>query len=270
MGKKIKYSSSKNNHKKSAKKSSDIEIKAGKINDNLKNHSNNLISKKTKRSKGKIKKNYPGITFFNINSHFIYDLGKIGDFISSIDNKNIVKLNKEELKFIKDEIDVINKISNNSNDQTYVDISSNILDSINNFYHVDITENFVAKWVNDYIDNANERNKISLRKITELYNHNTGNNISKTKMFYIFKNKLKMRYLKTCVKNKKLQTPEFIFSCMTFIKILIRAIHIGFNIYFMDESDISLKNNNFRCWRKKHGKYSKIARKNIKKNFRLN
>ena len=80
-------------------------------------------------------------------------------------------------------------------------------------------------------------------------------------MFYIFKNKLKMRYLKTCAKNKKLQTPEFIFSCMTFIKILIRAIHIGFNIYFMDESDISLKNNNFRCWRKKHGKYSKIAKK---------
>ena len=159
-------------------------------------------------------------------------------------------MNKEELKFIRDEIDVINKISNNSNDESFVDISSNLLDSINNFYHVDITENFIAKWVNDYIDNANERNKIYLRKITELYNHNTSNIISKTKMFYIFQNNLKMIYLKACVKNKKLQTHEFIFSCMTFIKILIIANYIGFNIYFMDESDISLKNNNFRCWRK--------------------
>ena len=108
-------------------------------------------------------------------------------------------MKKEELNYIRDEINVIKKISINSNDPTYVDISSNLLDSINNFHHVDIIENFISKWVNDYIDNAKERNKISLQKIKELYNHNTGNIISKTKMFYIFKNKLKMRHPKTCV-----------------------------------------------------------------------
>jgi len=66
------------------------------------------------------------------------------------------------------------------------------------------------------------------------------------------KNKLKLSYLKTNVKTSRIITPNSTFMCICFIKIITRAIALGFNILFMDESSILSKNNSFRTWRTKN------------------
>ena len=64
------------------------------------------------------------------------------------------------------------------------------------------------------------------------------------------KNKLGLHYIKTCKKLNFLNTHEGIFSCMAFIKILIKAVTLGFELIFVDESTFKLNKSNFKCWRK--------------------
>ena len=228
---------------------------------------NKLISKKIKRPHSKIKKEYPGITYFNLDSHFIYDLSKPKDLILAINNKNTIKLNKKEVKRIQDEITIIYNLSNIKIDENYISIKYDEYNSINEYFHIDENQDSITKWVNNYIFSQKERDKISLQKITQVFKNDTGDNISKTKMFYIFKNKLKLNYLKTSVKNSKIKSNNYVFLSLCFIKIIVKAISLGFTIYYMDESDISLRNNNFRCWRKQkeyiYHDYGKNERSNL-------
>jgi transposase len=79
-------------------------------------------------------------------------------------------------------------------------------------------------------------------------------------MYYILKNKLNLKYRRTTIKNKKLISNESIFSSLCFIKIFTRAIILGFDILFLDETAILLKNNHFKCWRNDDEKlYHKIG-----------
>lgn len=236
-----------------------FESQINSINNNENNDSKRHIKKSTnKRFIGKkynmhnlsLYSNYPGITHFNSNSFFIYDLGNIKDFLIDIKNKNTVKLNSKELSLIKEEIDSISNDVDIANNENFVNISLDEINKINEYFQIDITNNKIINWVNEFINKSDEREKISLEKIINIFHNDIGEIISKAKMYNIFKNKLKLRYLKTSIKNSKIKSSNFVFSSMCFIKILVRAINIGFKIYFMDESDISLKNNNFRCWRK--------------------
>lgn len=161
-----------------------------------------------------------------------------------------MKLNQLEVQLIKNEINIITNNVDILNKENYVDIPLDELNSINDYFSKDIKQNSVVNWVNEYINKEEEREKISIEKIRKIYNDENGGSISKTKMYNIFKNKLNLSYLKTSVKNPKIISPNYIFSCMCFIKIIARAINLGFKIYYMDESSILLKNNNFRCWRK--------------------
>lgn len=47
----------------------------------------------------------------------------------------------------------------------------------------------------------------------------------------------------------KLTYSNSIFTCLCFIKIITRALILGYEILYMDESSILSKNNNYRCWR---------------------
>ena len=57
------------------------------------------------------------------------------------------------------------------------------------------------------------------------------------------------KYLKTTIKKISLKTDKSIISCFAFIKILVRALKLGFSLIFMDESKIELCNNHYRAWR---------------------
>ena len=90
-------------------------------NQKLKNMSKSMehkIGKKRKfRSRGrsrsinkiiknkKIKHDNPMFTHKNEKSHFIYDNDFGGDYLNRVKNKNLIKLNDEEIKILKNEIE---------------------------------------------------------------------------------------------------------------------------------------------------------------------
>ncbi len=132
----------------------------------------------------------------------------------------------------------------------YIDISINELDLLNNNIGLIETENNDVNWVkNKFKDNENNTDKLSCIKLAKLYLKENGLKISKTKIYYIIKNKMKLRYLKTSIKNSKIKKNKSIFMKLCFIKVIIRVLILGFNILFMDESSILSKNNNYRRWR---------------------
>lgn len=60
--------------------------------------------------------------------------------------------------------------------------------------------------------------KITYRKLSDSYFQDTGLKASKNYMNKILKNKLKMSYLKTIVKNSKLNNDSGIIAAFSFIK----------------------------------------------------
>lgn len=210
---------------------------------------NSVIINNRKKLKKKTIKN-PGITHFNLYSKFIYDLGNSKEFILSIDNKNTVKLNNNEIFFLNNEI---NKMKNNfseAKNDDYINIPINDLELLNNNFELNETETDDIKWVKKkFRDNEKNKDKLSCEKLRNLYLKENGEKISKTKIYYIIKNKMNLRYLKTSVKNSKTEKDNSIFMKLCFIKIITRALILGFNILFMDESAILSKNNNYRRWR---------------------
>ena len=64
------------------------------------------------------------------------------------------------------------------------------------------------------------------------------------------KNKLRLHYIQTCKKSNFLNTDEGKYSCFAFIKILIKALILGFELISVDESTFKLNKSNFQCWRK--------------------
>lgn len=216
--------------------------------DNIKNDEFEFQNNKKRITKKEIKN--PGITHFNIDSNFIYDLGNPKDFILSIENKNIVKLNNNELYFLKAKINEMKKNFLDSKNDDYINISIDELNLFNNNLGLEETENEDVKWVKKkFRDNENNKDKLSCKKLVKLYLKEKGKKISKTKIYYIIKNKTNLSYLKTSVKNYKAKNNNSIFMKLCFIKIITRAINLGFNILFMDESSILSKNNNYRRWR---------------------
>ena len=194
----------------------------------------------------------PGITHFNIDSNFIYDLSKSKIFIRQIEDKNNIKLNKKEIKILSDEIFKIETLFQNDEKNIFLDISLNEIQNINDYFTIKEIENEEVKWIKNKINNDSLNEKISCIKLSKIYNQETGKVLCKTKINNILKNKLKLSYLKTNVKTSRIITPNSTFMCICFIKIITRAIALGFNILFMDESSILSKNNSFRTWRTKN------------------
>lgn len=59
-----------------------------------------------------------------------------------------------------------------------------------------------------------------------------------------------MSYRKTVVKNAKIITDLSLKMATVFLKIIIRAIKLKYNLVFVDESKIQQVNSNLHCWRK--------------------
>ena len=69
-------------------------------------------------------------------------------------------------------------------------------------------------------------------------------------MHKLMKNKLGLHYVQTCKKYNFLNTNEEKYSCFTFIKFLIKALILGFELIIFDESILTLNISNFKSWRK--------------------
>ena len=113
-------------------------------------------------------------------------------------------------------------------------------------------ETEIISWVKEKIKNNPSRQQISCRKLSRIFFDEHTKVIGKNYINHVLKNKIGLKYLKTKVKNIKVIEDNQNFMKICFIKIIARAIKLGYHILFMDETSILSSNNNYRCWRHKN------------------
>ena len=99
---------------------------------------------------------------------------------------------------------------------------------------------------------TSERNKsnkvITLSKIRNIYNDKYKKNISLSTISRVMKRHLGLHFRRTSIKNSKLNKRKDQIMQIIFLKTLLRAINIGIDIIYIDETACCLQNNNYKDW----------------------
>ena len=101
------------------------------------------------------------------------------------------------------------------------------------------------------IDKIKKTFSISIKKIIEVYKNEFGIALSKTTVNRKLRNKLNYSFKKTILKPIDLNKLNYTKMSFIFIKIIILAKKLKFNLIFIDESNFKLENPNFKTWIKK-------------------
>ena len=207
---------------------------------------------------------------FTKNSKFYYEFRKYSFFLQFVDNENQFKPTQEEINFLSNYIkEKSNNIDNVDNNKYNIQILPLFYKAFQNLKELpvlfDPISNNIKNILVDYIDNSS----ISLTKIKTLYNQKFSKDISRTQIHRILKNRLHLVFRKTILKPKILENKIYKKISFLFIKSMIRALKLNFDLVFLDESNFKLKNNNYRMWRSLSDfcHYGNISRG--KKNFLL-
>ena len=195
------------------------------------------------------KRKAPSIFHFNINSNFIYDPSQKDTYTKMENNLNIVKPKKSDIAFLNEKIEELGNLLSDIKNEKYISLPKNILDTINNFKTKSNERSDIEEFLLEQFKNNTDRSHLTCRNLAELYSIKSGKVIHKSQVNNIIKKKLGLRYLKTSVKTNKILRKENILFSFCFIKIIIRAIKLGYEILFQDESSILCSNNNYKCWR---------------------
>ena len=216
-----------------------------------------LIFKNTLRkikNKNRIKDNIkifnPRITSFTSQSHFIYDIDAYQSYFNSVKNRNLLKLNDEELIFLTNKINDLSNLKIDSCNSSYISINKSIYDKINLFNDFNTKDDELTLYIKNLFETNINRDCISCRKISSKYFNDTGKKVSKSKVHNILKNKLNLRYLKTTIKTNRIKENSNILISLCFIKIIIKCLKMDYKLIFVDESKIQQNNNNYRTWRR--------------------
>ena len=242
------------------------------VNKNISLKNLGSISKVKKLKKIKISKhlNYlknPSINHFNINSHFVYDLNEVNEFLDKNKNKNSLKVNENELNYLNSLIEKIDLDKDYKNKTVFIMIKASTFNTIKRYTQIKEIDDPLTRFIKEQLDNVENRNLLSCRKLTNLYYEKTGNKTNRTSVNKIIREKLGYRYKKIVPKNKIIKSNKNILISFTFIKIITRCLNLGFKIIYVDESIICNKNNNFRCLIKKSEEifynYERIGKLNL-------
>ena len=206
---------------------------------------------------------------FNKNSFFILDL-RLKNYNSLCRRINDLS----ELTRNDEEISVFDKIlyeyqnSDNfiaqSNEKKILPEYQDALQKFNPG-NCNLKDNF--KIILDIIKSYNKKENITINSIRRKYKKKTNKVMGRSTIYYIMKNKLNFRYLKTLPKTSKLTEKSSKIRTFVFIKIIARALALKMKVIFLDESNFQLENNNLRVWRHPdetpYFKALKRGRKNI-------
>ena len=146
----------------------------------------------------------PCITRFNENSLFIYDNDMAEEYLSSIKNKNLIKLNEKEIEIIQNLIDEINFEKVLSKKENIIYIEKALADDINNYFKIEESNNTLKSFLIGEIKNSEDRNDFTLRKLSKKYYEVTGNKASRTTIHNYLTKRMGYRYLKSSVKTKQI------------------------------------------------------------------
>lgn len=234
----------------------DIKINKSEINE----YNKNILTdrpKLVKRLKFKKRKEISTtkyISHINLDSFFIFDFKNPETYFENISNKNLLKLSKNEYLLLKQKIIDLQKLKNQKfpgepSQSDFIELDRNQIIDINNYFNVPTKENEIVKFVKTKLEQNFNLDKISCRKLSNLYYKETGKSISKTYINNILKNKLKLSYLKSTIKTSKINSDIGLISSFCFIKSIAKCLHLGYKLFFLDESSILSYNNNYRAWR---------------------
>lgn len=209
--------------------------------------------KKTKRNKSSktIKKSTKSLFHINLFSKFIYDFDSYIIIYQGLKNKNSIKLNLKEKTFLKNKIDEILLLKSEIFSREIISISIDTLNKINTFLPLENSQDEATKYISDLLKSQTNRESISCRKIASKYFSDTGKTISKNKVNLILRNKLNYRFLKTSIKNVKINDDNNMIFSFCFIKLIIKCMKLNFKLIFVDESSVQSYNSNYRTWRLK-------------------
>lgn len=220
------------------------------------NNSKIIFRKKFKRKRQNPSSVYkfidnPSINHFNLNSQFIYDINEYKTFFKNNNNKKLILVNEKEKQKLNDIIKEILIEKESEYNTNFVKIPENTFINLKNYINIKEKKDPLISFVKDLFETTEERSSLSCRKITNLYFSRTGKKTNRTTINKIIKNILGYKFLRTAPKPSCINDSENILISLTFIKIIVRCIILGFNILFCDETGITNKNNNYNIWRKK-------------------
>lgn len=197
----------------------------------FKNRLPNSTPRRTQKHLSKI--DNPRITLIQPGSNFIYDTNTFEIYFSQVSDKNNLKLTLQELLFLKNTIEQL-KSQNEINSSKIIKIPLDIFKKIETFTPKIVQEDEEVLYIKKLIESQKSLGYISCRRIASRYYNDTGKKISKTKVNNIMRNKLGLHFIKTTIKNQKIDNNKNILISLCFIKILIKSL-LNFHLIFIDE-----------------------------------
>ena len=205
--------------------------------------------RKLKSKATKIKALNPMITHLNLTSHFIYDNDLGEDYLNRIKNKNLIKLNIDEIAILENEIEKLDLEKSLQKGENIIFIEKSMANDIKNYFQVEKNDNALMQFLTKEISNNKDRRDFSLRKLSSKYITQTGKYISKSTIHNCLRKQLGLKYLKTTIKTEKILEIKNIINSLAFLKVIIKCIKLKFHIIFLDETSIQNDNNNYYSWR---------------------
>lgn len=208
------------------------------------------MGKKRKNAKNTIKHFKFNILNFNENHYYLFNVTRYKNLIYGINDLNNIKLNKEEIHILQSEIDKCNSINIKNQKKLTIKIIPEFFEFFNKIKRKDLKNSEYAKKMSFILDDLkNKHITITLKQIANQYKIFYGKKISISTASRILKNHLGMRYLRTSIKNPKLEENDYLFMSFIFIRILLKSLLLNLEVIFLDETGFLLQNNNYFTWR---------------------
>ena len=214
-----------------------------------------LINEKRNRSadkkiKAEIRKKNPNISHFDLNSSFIYESKLSYFYYNKLSNKNLMKPKDDTINLLKLSINSLKENEKKDKKESTIKIPYPFWEYFEEMEKRPKILSKREKAINELVSQGNKNLNISCRRITQKYNENfPDDHISKSTVYRILTNKLEYCFRKTSIKNEVLLSKNSIRQVYFVLKILLRCMKLNFEIIFLDESNFSTNNNNFKTWR---------------------
>lgn len=187
---------------------------------------------------------------FNENHYYLFNVTRHKNLLLGINDLNEIKLNQEEINFLQSEIDTCESINIKNQKKLSIKIIPEFFEILRKINKYDLKNSEYAKKITFIISELKKKNiTITLKQIAKQYEGFYGKKISISTVSRILKNHLGMRYLRTSIKNPKLEENNYLLMSFIFIRIFIKSLLLDLKIIYVDETGFLLQNNNYYTWR---------------------
>lgn len=225
--------------------------------------------------KRKQRKSNENIFKFNIlnfleTDYYLFIVTRYKSIIHGIDNLNDIKLNENEINILQKKIDECISINTKNQRKLSIKILPQFFDFFNRIKKFDLKNSEYGKKITYIIDYLKKKNiTITLKQISKQYENLYQKKISISTIARILKNHLGIRYLKTSLKNPKIEENNYLLMAFIFIRIFLKSLSLNLNIIFLDETGFLLENNNYFTWRQNNETICKGPKNKLKERLNL-